>query len=186
MSALLAGYARLSTTDQSLDAQRDALAAAGCGKVPSASSMPSIIFGLSGSEDDIGKIRSDHRQRRRAARASRKLGVVFFGYQGRGVQVVVVPCAGMYQVQMAAYSHSESEAARSGPLYFQHCGSSAPITCFTSRHPGGDPRARQPSAREGGVRSIAAQREVPVSQPGSELADDLLGQVERGGPAFTV
>ncbi|MHB1712500.1 MAG: transposase, partial [Acidimicrobiales bacterium] len=65
-------------------------------------------FRVSGPEDDIGIIRSDHTQRRRVASASRKLGVVFFGYRGRGIQVVVVPCVGMYQVRIAAYSHSES------------------------------------------------------------------------------
>jgi hypothetical protein len=55
-----------------------------------------MIFGLSGSEDDMVVIRSDHRQRRRAARASRKLGAVFLWYQGRGIQVTVLPKVGMY------------------------------------------------------------------------------------------
>ena len=50
-----------------------------------------MIFGLSGPKDDNGVIRSDQRQRRSVASASRKLGVVFFGYQGRGIQLGVVP-----------------------------------------------------------------------------------------------
>ena len=75
-----------------------------------------MIFGLSAPEDDIGEIRSDHRQRRSAASASRKFGAAFLGYQGRAIQVTVVPYVGMYQVQMAALSHSESDAALSGPF----------------------------------------------------------------------
>ena len=48
------------------------------------------------------EIRSDHRQRRSWASASRKLGVAFFWYQGRVIQVIVVPKLGMYHVQIAA------------------------------------------------------------------------------------
>ena len=55
-----------------------------------------------GSGDDTRVIRSAQRTRRSAARASRKLGAAFFWYQGRMVQVTVVPKLGMYQVQMAA------------------------------------------------------------------------------------
>lgn len=61
-----------------------------------------MIFGLSGREDDIGETRSDHRQRRSAASASRTLGAAFLWYPSRMVQVTVVPKLGMYQVQMAA------------------------------------------------------------------------------------
>jgi hypothetical protein len=53
-------------------------------------------------EDDAVVIRSDQMARRSAPRASRKLGVVFFGYQDRGIQFRAAPWVGMYQVQMAA------------------------------------------------------------------------------------
>jgi hypothetical protein len=54
-------------------------------------------FSGSGSEDDTGVIRSAQRTQRSEARASRKLGVAFFGYHGRGIQLAVVPKVGMYQ-----------------------------------------------------------------------------------------
>ena len=57
----------------------------------STSSRPSRNFGLSGPEDESSVIRSDQRQRRSWASASRKLGVAFFRYQGRAIQVVVAP-----------------------------------------------------------------------------------------------
>jgi hypothetical protein len=66
------------------------------------SSKPSIMFWLSGSKADIGVIRCNHRDRRSIASASRKLGVAYFGYQGREIQVVFVPNVGMYQVQITA------------------------------------------------------------------------------------
>jgi len=66
------------------------------------SSRPSRIFGGNGCEDDTGVIRSAQSIRRSEASASRKLGVAFFGYHGRGIQLTAVPTVGMYQVQMAA------------------------------------------------------------------------------------
>lgn len=94
------------------------------------SSMLSIIFCCCGVEDDNGVIRWAHRVRRNAASASRKLGVAFFWYQGREIHVGVVPKVGMYQVQIAAYNHRESEAARSGPIPFHDWESSAPRHCL--------------------------------------------------------
>ncbi len=61
-----------------------------------------MIFGWSGPGDDTSVIRCVHRVRRSAASASRKLGVVLFGFQGRGIQVGAVPWVGMYHAQMAA------------------------------------------------------------------------------------
>ena len=63
--------------------------------------MPSMIFGWSAPEDDKGVIPSDHRHFRSAASASRKLGMTFLEYQGRGIQVASVPKDGMYQAQIA-------------------------------------------------------------------------------------
>jgi hypothetical protein len=58
------------------------------------SSRPSRIFGGNGCEDDTGVIRSAQSIRRSEASASRKLGVAFFGYHGRGIQLTAVPTVG--------------------------------------------------------------------------------------------
>jgi hypothetical protein len=50
--------------------------------------------------NNSGVIRSAHSVRRRAASASRKDGVAFFGYHGRAVQVCWLPNVVMCQVQM--------------------------------------------------------------------------------------
>lgn len=68
---------------------------------------------------DMAVIRWDHRVRRSAARASRKLGVALRVYQGRGIQVQPVGWACRYQHQIRACSHRARHAARSGPWRFQ-------------------------------------------------------------------
>src|SRR5665811_934584 len=78
-------------------------------------------------------IRWDHSTRRSAARASRKLGVLFVRYQGLGVQVRPVGWLVRYQHQMVACSHRERAAARSGPRRFQDWGLCPPRSCLTSR-----------------------------------------------------
>ena len=60
-----------------------------------------MIFGLSGSEDDSGVIRSVHSARLSAASASRNDGVAFRLYQGLGIQVFAAPKVGRYQAQIA-------------------------------------------------------------------------------------
>src|ERR1035437_110524 len=71
-------------------------------------------------------IRWDHSTGRREASASRKLGVVFWWYQGRGIQVLPAGCCARYQHQVMACSQSDRAAARSGPWRFQDCGFSPP------------------------------------------------------------
>jgi hypothetical protein len=63
--------------------------------------MPSRIFECSRLSGDSVVICSAHNVRRSAANASRNDGVAFFGYQGLGVYVDVVPDVVMCQVQMA-------------------------------------------------------------------------------------
>src|SRR5665647_711642 len=78
-------------------------------------------------------IRWDHSTGRREASASRKLGVVFWWYQGRGIQVLPAGCCARYQHQVMACSQSDGAAGRSGPWRFQDCGFSPPRSCLTSR-----------------------------------------------------
>src|SRR5665647_1115185 len=78
-------------------------------------------------------IRWDHSTRRREASASRKLGVVFWWYQGRGIQVLPAGCCARYQHQVMACSQSDRAATRSGPWRFQDCGFSPPRACLTSQ-----------------------------------------------------
>ncbi|MHB8287810.1 MAG: hypothetical protein ACYDEY_00960 [Acidimicrobiales bacterium] len=58
--------------------------------------MVSTIFGFA-APMMTSVIRSDQMTRRSAASASRKLGVDFLVYHGRGIHVGVVPKVGMYQ-----------------------------------------------------------------------------------------
>ena len=82
---------------------------------------------------DISVIRCVHRVRCSAARASRKLGVVLCWYQGLGIQVSPSGCSARYQHQVAACSHRDRQAARSGPWRFHDCGFWPPRSCLVSR-----------------------------------------------------
>ena len=59
---------------------------------------------------DVVFIRFAQWTRRRAARASRKLGVFLPAYQGLGIQVWPVGWVSRYQHQMAAWSQRERQA----------------------------------------------------------------------------
>jgi hypothetical protein len=87
------------------------------------------------------------------------------------VQVTVVPTLGMYEVQMAASSHSESDAARSGPVPFQLWGSSACRLCFISRftHSIDRRRASSEATSPGGAsRSVEKKKPSCMTPAGSK------------------
>jgi hypothetical protein len=72
------------------------------------SSSTSVIFVSSAAGADSAVIRCDQSARRSAARASRKLGVFLWGYQGRVIQVPPVGWVSRYQHHCDARSHAMS------------------------------------------------------------------------------
>src|SRR5882724_5318989 len=67
----------------------------------SASIITPAVSGVSRASSEVAKILWCHRSCRRHTRASTKDGVVFFGYQGRRVQVTAAPLVVRYHSQVA-------------------------------------------------------------------------------------
>ena len=79
-------------------------------------------------------ILSAHRRSRISASASQNETAVLWGYHGRPREAASPsPWREMRSNQMTPHIRCENAPARSGPLRFQLCGSSAPRHCFTFR-----------------------------------------------------